>query len=62
MSDISKYYSQELLDACNEFFLVLDENFNIKVLSRKDYPDFDYEGYLKALDEIIPDEEFWDTY
>ena len=28
-----------------------------KVLNRKDYPDFDYEGYLKALDEIFPEPE-----
>ena len=56
------FYSQELQDACNENMLVLDENFNIKVLSRKDYPDFDYEGYLKALDEFINNEEFYDIY
>lgn len=58
MSDISKYYSQELLDACNENMLILDYDFKPTVISKKDYPDFDYEGYLKALDEIFPDDEF----
>ncbi len=53
MISIENIYSQELLDACSEYMLVFDENFNIIALSRKDYPDFDQEEYLEALGDIF---------
>lgn len=53
MNSIENYYSQELLDACNEVMYVFDENFNIIAISKNDYPDFDQDEYLKALDDIF---------
>lgn len=53
INSMKDFYSQELLDANNEYMYVFDENFNIIAISRKDYPDFDYDEYLKALDDIL---------
>lgn len=53
MNSMKNFYFSELLDANNEYMFVFDENFNIIAISRKDYPDFDYDEYLKALDDIF---------
>lgn len=53
---IKDYYSEELLNACNNTYFMLDENLNIVAIDKKDLPeDFDYSEYVKAIFEWMPD-------